>query len=112
MVEKCANPNCETTFKYSRSGRLFAFEVRSPSGPCKDVPRAICEKQPSHATVCFWLCQRCTRDYVVSFSIRQGIQLLARKTSDTECGLHGHKEECLQLMASSYEGAVLPGVPF
>ena len=112
MVEKCANPDCETTFKYSSSGRLFAFEVRSPSGPCKDVPRAICEKQPSHATVCFWLCQRCTPNYIVTFSIHQGIQLLARKRSDKGCELYEHKEEYLQLMASSYEGVVLPGVPF
>jgi len=79
MVEKCANPSCNRSFRYfGRGGRLFAFEVRHPESPCKDVSPAICEKHPSHATVCFWLCEQCARQYVVDFTVATGMHMIAR----------------------------------
>ncbi len=77
MVEKCANPCCDFSFRYFGRGRLFAFEVRRPASPCQDVPRTICEKHPSHATVCFWLCEECARNYVVEFTVATGMHLVA-----------------------------------
>lgn len=112
MVEKCANPNCETTFRYSSSGRLFAFEIRSPSAPCKDVPRIICEKHPSHATVYFWLCEQCCLDYVLRFKVDQGVQLRPRSHPGVICETKNdeHKDS-LPLAGENYERDVLPGIP-
>ena len=111
MVEKCANPNCETAFRYSNSGRLFAFEVRSPGAPCKDVPRTICERHPSHATVCFWLCEQCCRDHVLNFSVEKGVQLLALGIPEEVHEAPKDNENYLPLPSESYDSDVLPGVP-
>ncbi len=111
MVEKCANPNCEVAFRYSSSGRLFAFEVRSPGAPCKDVPQAICERHPSHATVCFWLCEQCCHDYTLSFSIDKGVHLVERVISEEVHEMQGAKKIYPPLAAVSYDRDVLPGVP-
>lgn len=111
MVEKCANPNCEIPFRYSSSGRLFAFEVRSPSGPCKDVPRTICDKHPSHATVCFWLCEQCCRGYTLNFSIDKGVQLVKRVIAEEVHGKQGDENEYPTRAAVSYDSDVFPGVP-
>ena len=46
MIRKCANPDCDVEFRSSREGRLFPFEIRNPTGPCRDVPAVICEKKP------------------------------------------------------------------
>ena len=112
MVDKCANPNCETTFKYSSSGRLFAFELRSPNAPCKDVPHTICEKHPSHATVCFWLCERCSHYYDLSFSIHQGVRIRTRESSRENCNPSKREKDFLRLATESQDRDVLPGIPF
>lgn len=77
MVQKCSNPECDAEFRYASRGRLFSFEVRNPSAPCHDVPRAICEKKPSHATVSFWLCERCCSKFTLQFSSQAGLSLVA-----------------------------------
>lgn len=79
MVDKCANPLCPSLFRYFGKGRLFAFELRSPTRPCRDVPPAICEKHPSHAMVCFWLCEDCSRKLTVTFSAGEGMQVVPQK---------------------------------
>lgn len=76
MISKCANPTCKTDFHYLRGGRLYRFDLRRPSTPCKDVPNAICAANPSHATVFFWLCEDCSLKFTVSFSTREGVSLL------------------------------------
>lgn len=111
MVDKCANPHCEATFQYSSRGQLFPFEVRSPKAPCKDVPRVICEKHPSHATVCFWLCEECCRDYTLTFSIDQGLQLAARAVPEEASEGHEAHHDYLMPAKDSYDGDVLPGIP-
>lgn len=83
MVQKCANPQCETEFLYASRGRVFSFELRNPTAPCHDVPRAICEKKPSHATVCFWLCERCCSQFTLRFAVETGLSLAAKHTSST-----------------------------
>lgn len=75
MVHKCANPQCTAEFRYASQGHLFPFELRGPIGPCKDVPECICQKNPDHATVCFWLCDRCCSHYTLRFSTVNGLQL-------------------------------------
>ena len=48
MVSNCANPSCETPFRYFRGGKLFVFEPRDRSSS-QQLPRV------EH----FWLCECC-----------------------------------------------------
>lgn len=77
MLQKCSNPACNAEFRYASRGRIFSFELRNPIGPCHDVPRAICEKNPSHATVSFWLCERCCSKFTLQFAAESGLSLVA-----------------------------------
>jgi hypothetical protein len=76
MISKCANPACNTDFHYLRGGRLYRFDMRQPSQPCKDVPNAICATKTSSASIFFWLCDECSRLYTLHFSIREGISVV------------------------------------
>ena len=108
MVDKCANPRCQSPFRYFGRGRLFAFELRNPVAPCKDVPRTICERHPSHATICFWLCEQCARHFVVSFSHAAGMRLLPRNTAAS----HPLQDAGdFQPVIPGGNDEVLPGVP-
>lgn len=78
MVGKCANPECAAEFRYANRGKLFAFEIRHPSGPCRDVPPTICEKKPSHALVHFWLCENCARTLTVHFTAKTGVSVMPK----------------------------------
>lgn len=75
MISHCANPGCGMPFHYLRGGRLYRFELRAPSSPCKDVPNAICGAEPSRATVFFWLCEPCSRKFSLEFNFRDGASL-------------------------------------
>lgn len=79
MIRKCSNPACDAEFLYAGRGRLFSFEVRHPEAPCRDVPRAICERKPSHATVNFWLCERCCSQFTLQFTTDTGLTVIARQ---------------------------------
>lgn len=76
MLQKCSNPECNAEFRYASRGRIFSFELRNPTGPCHDVPRAICERNPSHATVSFWLCERCCSKFTLQFAAESGLSLV------------------------------------
>lgn len=77
MLQKCSNPECNAEFRYASRGRIFSFELRNLTAPCHDVPRAICESRPSHATVSFWLCERCCSKFTLQFTMRSGFSLIA-----------------------------------
>ena len=51
MISHCASPRCTLPFHYLRGGRLYRFDITSPSRPCADVPNAVCTLTPSRATV-------------------------------------------------------------
>lgn len=77
MISYCANPDCRLPFHYLRGGRLYRFDIRHPTTPCSDVPNAICSLKPSHGTVFFWLCEKCSSKYSLRFNFRDGISLAA-----------------------------------
>ncbi len=82
MISKCANPQCETAFHHLRGGRLYRFDLRRPLEPCRDGPNAICESKPSHASVYFWLCGECSRQYALRFSPQAGIAVVRSQIPD------------------------------
>lgn len=73
MLSKCANPTCSASFRRLGSGRLFRFEVRSPSEPCRDVPHSVCNTKSGHASVFFWLCENCKLTHTLSFDSARGL---------------------------------------
>lgn len=77
MIQKCANPECDTEFRYASRGRLFSFEIRHPAAPCRDVPLTICERKPSHATIHFWLCENCSSKLSLHFTREAGVSVTA-----------------------------------
>ena len=78
MITKCANPECDTEFLHSEEGQLFAYEIRNPHQPCKDVPAAICKKKPKRAVVYFWLCERCCHRLTLHFTVSSGVTLVLK----------------------------------
>ena len=90
MIQKCANPECDVEFRYASRGRLFSFELRHPAALCRDVPPAICERKPSHATIHFWLCENCSSKHSLHFTMGTGLSVVAvsgtagsRRTSES-----------------------------
>ena len=73
MLSKCANPTCSASFRRLGSGRLFRFEVRSLSEPCRDVPHSVCSTKSGHASVFFWLCKNCKLTNTLSFDSALGL---------------------------------------
>jgi hypothetical protein len=81
MISHCANPNCRIPFHYLRGGRLYRFDIKSPSPPCNDVPNAICSLKPSSAAVFFWLCDHCLANYSLRFNYQEGVTLVSHPSS-------------------------------
>jgi len=78
MISCCANPSCGVPFYYLRGGRLYRFDIKSPTLPCADVPNAICRLRPSAACVFFWLCKSCSSNFALKFDARSGLSVLRR----------------------------------
>ncbi|HEU5337235.1 MAG TPA: hypothetical protein VFU27_14790, partial [Terriglobales bacterium] len=77
MIAKCANPLCSNPFRYFGAGKLFPFELKNPSPPCKDVPNAVCVRRPHHHTIFFWLCRTCAGSLTLCFDPRTGVSVHA-----------------------------------
>ncbi len=76
MISHCANPACTLPFHYLRGGRLYRFDIRSPTMSCADVPNSICREKPSHAAVFFWLCEHCSLQYSLRFNCEDEVSLV------------------------------------
>lgn len=55
MISKCANPKCNSVFRYLHEGRLFQFEVRPSTGGRSESATG----KPSQNFEYFWLCDSC-----------------------------------------------------
>lgn len=73
MTTKCANPVCSVSFHRLGRGKLFRFEVKSPSKPCRDVPDTVCSVKSGRASVFFWLCDNCSLTKTLSFEAARGL---------------------------------------
>lgn len=79
MVSHCANPECRAPLHYLRSGRLYRFDVQSPTEPCRDVPDMVCAAKSKRTAVFFWLCEQCCSRFVLDFDVRKGVKLVAAR---------------------------------
>lgn len=91
MVKKCANPDCNTEFRYSHEGHLFPYEIKDPAEPCRDVPAVICERKPGRATLYFWLCERCCGQFTLQFTVSTGVTLVP-KYSEWDADRKSHSQ--------------------
>ncbi len=69
MFSKCSNPKCERSFDY-RQGRLFRFHNNRPNG-----------QTPADTCSCvrhFWLCDGCSRTYVLEYHLGMGVAIRSR----------------------------------
>ena len=69
MFSKCSNPDCEKAFDYRR-GRLFRFHNNQPDS-----------QMPEYACCCvrhFWLCDGCSRTYVLEYHLGMGVVIRPR----------------------------------
>ena len=55
MISKCANPKCNSVFRYLHEGRLFQFEMRPSTGGRSESGTG----KPSQNFEYFWLCDSC-----------------------------------------------------
>jgi hypothetical protein len=73
MTAKCANPSCSVPFHRLGRGKLFRFDLRSRSEPCRDIPDTVCSTKSGHASVFFWLCEKCSLTTTLSFNSAKGL---------------------------------------
>jgi len=66
MVDKCANPVCQTQFRFLRDGKLFHVESNA-----QDVKNS---SRMQH----FWLCESCSREFTV-VAAPQGVAVIAAR---------------------------------
>ncbi len=63
MLSKCANPVCNTVFKYFRQGRLFEFNVGAGGFCTSDEP-----PRKGTSRELFWLCEGCAQSLTLQCS--------------------------------------------
>lgn len=73
MVSKCANQNCNSTFRYLGKGRLFRFEraLPSPADPEMDGITNM-RKMPSSVEH-FWLCEHCAAHMTLTLDVNKRV---------------------------------------
>lgn len=56
MLAKCANPRCETTFRYLREGKLFVFPATQKRSTGPNPGRSPKASRLDY----YWLCHPCS----------------------------------------------------
>jgi hypothetical protein len=73
MTKKCANPSCDSPFRYFPGGRLFLFE------PVRSEPAGEELRENRYRSEYFWLCELCARTMTITSGGR-GHAVLASRT--------------------------------
>ena len=69
MFRRCSNPDCQNAFDYRR-GRLFRFHNQQ-SDSQSSVELCHCVRH-------FWLCDGCSRSYILEFHLGMGVAIRPR----------------------------------
>jgi hypothetical protein len=70
MLNKCANPECPSEFRYFRDGQVFQVEREIEGDGYK----------PSHNVEHFWLCGRCAETMTLLYDRQNGLRVVRRDT--------------------------------
>ena len=96
MVSRCANPSCETEFRYLHEGRLYHF--------------ALCDRKPgasgqTDSTVPFWwLCSRCCVSFVLVPDDSFGVRIVSKHENRGASHQSSEKRELSYEQASYFGG--------
>ena len=74
MLQKCANPVCDTQVRYSYQGKLFEVETQY-----RDASASEPERNPRNSrgnVELYWICERCAAHVVLSFDRQQGLTMV------------------------------------
>jgi len=80
MLSKCANPSCDTVFRYLREGKLFEFDTNSL--PVLRESSTLRAKRTGRVEY-FWLCAKCMSEMTLVVDRDRGVVTvpLHRKSS-------------------------------
>ncbi|HMK28122.1 MAG TPA: hypothetical protein VK473_00455 [Terriglobales bacterium] len=73
MLSKCANPACNTTFRYLREGKLFEFDASTLSAAA--ISGVIAAKRKGRVEY-FWLCGKCMAEMTVTIDRDRGVVIV------------------------------------
>jgi len=76
MLSKCLNPDCPTTFRYLKEGRLFRVEL--PFYRLRPAPTGATQRR-NRPVEHFWLCKECARSFVLTVDAEGAVHLLPHK---------------------------------
>ena len=80
MLQKCANPSCNTPFRYLRNGKLFHVEIDG-QGDIRISP-VVARHEPLKMEY-FWLCDDCAVSVTIKFDPTQGLVVMPLATQAT-----------------------------
>jgi hypothetical protein len=85
MVGKCANPECNSEFRYLHEGRLFAVDIPFTTAQ-SDEPESI--PRPRSVQY-FWICRKCFPRIRIEFDRANG-NVNIRPRNDSALALRQH----------------------
>jgi hypothetical protein len=71
VLQKCANPICDTQFKYLHQGKLFEVETQYRDSSAGETGRA--PRNGKGQAELYRLCERCAAQVVLRFDRSQGL---------------------------------------
>ena len=74
VVQKCANPVCDTQFRYLHQGKLFEVETQYRHSSASEPQRG--PKNGKGHVELYWICDRCAAHVVLSFDRQQGLTMV------------------------------------
>lgn len=80
----CANKECKAELKYLRGGRLFLMERSLQAFPTPvnrtalGTSGSMAVSKPVALRRYFWLCENCSKEYVIRSWTEQGVELAPR----------------------------------
>jgi hypothetical protein len=84
MVSKCANPDCQTSFRYFHQGKLYRIETDAGSDRRRvTFGNEGADKPPMKRLEFYWLCDACADGFTLVYDKKTGVTLHPREQART-----------------------------
>jgi hypothetical protein len=77
MVSKCANPNCDASFRYFHIGKLFRMETSSGLERRRSMGQDEVLSRPLRRIEFHWLCENCASKMTLVCDEHMGVSVRA-----------------------------------
>ena len=94
MLQKCANPECGTSFRKLGSGKLFAFESMK-LGNSAHIRSDKSNAKTDRSHVLFWLCDACSLTLTIGLDARGQVTLRSVPAVASSC-------QCVPLLKKTW----------